>query len=94
VTRACGQQGLDHEDSSSAPAHRRVILSSSAGAQDRSKEPTPQGLNGKNMESCKADIGKFCDSVHLKQECLVTHWTKLSSDCQDALASPMRGGGD
>jgi hypothetical protein len=71
-----------------------AILSFAAMAQDRSKEPPPQGVNGKNMESCRADIRKFCNAANLKQECLVAHWTKISNDCQDALVTPMRGGGD
>lgn len=60
----------------------------------RSHESPQQGLNGKTMESCKPDLQKFCDAANLKQECLVAHWTKISSDCQDALARPMRSGGD
>ena len=71
-----------------------MIHAAGAMAQDRSKTAPPQGLNGKTMESCKPDIQKFCGSVNLKQECLVSHWTKISNDCQDALATPMRGGGD
>jgi len=71
-----------------------MIQSPTATAQDRSKEPVPQGINGKSMESCNAEIRKFCDAAVLKQECLVAHWTKISSDCQDGLATPMRGGGD
>ncbi len=66
---------------------------SAAFAQEK-KEASPQGLNGRALESCKADIEKYCAKVHLKQECLVTHWTRISSDCQDGLATPMRGGGD
>ena len=60
----------------------------------RSHENPTQALNGKTMESCKPDLQKFCDAANLKQECLVMHWTKISSDCQDALARPMRSGGD
>ncbi len=71
-----------------------MIFSPIAMAQERSKGPVPQGINGKSMESCKADIRKYCDAAMLKQECLVAHWTKISSDCQDGLATPMRGGGD
>jgi len=71
-----------------------VILAPTAMAQDRGREPVPQGINGKSIESCKADIRKYCDAVVLKQECLVAHWTKISGDCQDGLATPMRGGGD
>jgi hypothetical protein len=62
-------------------------------AQER-KEPPPQGINGKTMESCQPDIRRYCDKANLKQECLVAHWPRISSDCQDALARPMRGGGD
>jgi hypothetical protein len=71
-----------------------IIFSPIAMAQERSKQPVPQGINGKSMESCKADIRKYCDAAMLKQECLVAHWTKISGDCQDGLATPMRGGGD
>jgi hypothetical protein len=71
-----------------------VFFSAPASAQERSKEPPPQGLNGRTMESCRAEIRKYCDSANLKQECLVAHWTHISSDCQDALAVPMRNGGD
>ena len=63
-------------------------------AQERSKEPLPQGMGGKTMESCKVDVERFCDRASLKQECLVANWTRISSNCQDALATPMRGGGD
>ncbi len=71
-----------------------LAVSTPCFAQDRSKEPPPQGVNGKSMDSCKTDIQKYCDQANLKQECLVAHWTKISNDCQDALATPMRGGGD
>ena len=71
-----------------------MILAPTAMAQDKGREPVPQRINGKSMASCKADIQKYCDAVVLKQECLVAHWTKISSDCQDGLATPMRGGGD
>jgi hypothetical protein len=70
-----------------------LTVATAVQAQDRSRAPTPQGLRGKSMESCKADAQKFCAAKALKQECLVTNWTKISSDCQDALATPMRGGG-
>jgi hypothetical protein len=72
-----------------------LVVSGSLQAQDRSKEPQSlQDANGKIIASCKADIHKFCDGTNLKQECLVGHWTKVSNDCQEALATPMRGGGD
>lgn len=70
-----------------------LVASPSAFAQAR-KDQLPQGINGKTMESCKADISKYCERANLKQECLVAHWTRISGDCQDALATPMRGGGD
>jgi hypothetical protein len=70
-----------------------LAVLSAAFAQEK-KEAPPQGLQGKTMESCKADIEKYCAKDHLKQECLVAHWTRISSDCQDGLATPMRGGGD
>lgn len=59
----------------------------------RSHESSASGLNGKTMESCKPNLQKFCDEANLKQECLVLQWTKISSDCQHALARPMRSGG-
>ena len=71
-----------------------LIVLAPAYAQERSKESPPEGMNGKTMESCKPDIQKYCDRANLKQECLVAHWTRISSDCQDALATPMRGDGD
>lgn len=72
-----------------------LVIAGGARAQDRSKQPpASQGINGKTIESCKADIQKLCDSASLKQECLVAHWTRISSDCQDGLATPMRGNGD
>lgn len=64
-------------------------------AQDLNRETREsEGLRGKTVENCKADMQRLCGVARLKQECLVAHWTKLSSDCQDGLASPMRGGGD
>jgi hypothetical protein len=72
-----------------------LVIAGEARAQDRSKQPpASQGINGKTIESCKADIRTLCDGASLKQECLVTHWTRISSDCQDALATPMREGAD
>ena len=70
-----------------------LVVVPAAFAQERKDKP-PQGVNGKTMESCKSDIGKYCAKANLKQECLVAHWTRISSDCQDALATPMRGGGE
>jgi hypothetical protein len=72
-----------------------LVIAGCADAQDLSKQPpASQGFNGKTIESCKADIQKLCDGASLKQECLVTNWTRISSDCQDGLVTPMRGSGD
>ena len=70
-----------------------LVALPAAFAQGR-KDTPPQGINGRTMESCKADIGKYCGGANLKEECLVAHWIKISSGCQDVLATPMRGGGD
>jgi len=70
-----------------------IVALPAAFAQWRNDTP-PQGINGRTMEYCKADISKYCERANLMQECLVAHWNKISSDCQDALATPMRGGGD
>jgi hypothetical protein len=45
-------------------------------------------------EACRADIRQYCDAVHLKQECLVAHWTHISDSCQNSLATPLRAGGE
>jgi hypothetical protein len=71
-----------------------IVAATPAPAQDRSKEPLPQGTNDKVANSCRVDIQKYCNSVNLKQECLVAHWRHISGDCQDALATPMRSGGE
>ena len=72
-----------------------LIVSGPSQAQDRSKEPqSSQSTSVRTIESCKIDIQKFCGATNLKQECLVAHWTRISNDCQDALAKPMRGGSD
>jgi hypothetical protein len=36
---------------------------------------------------CKADIQRFCDQANLKQECLIAHWSKISTECQDVLGA-------
>ena len=71
-----------------------TVAATPALAQDRSKEPLPQGTSDKTVNSCRADIQKYCNSVNLKLECLVAHWSHISGDCQDSLATPMRTGGD
>jgi len=71
-----------------------LVILLPAYAQEHSKEPPPQGTNGKTMESCRPDVRKYCERANLTQECLVAHWTRISSDCQEALAAPIRDGGD
>ena len=71
-----------------------MVVATPTLAQGRSKEPLPQGASDKTANSCRVDIQKYCNSVNLKQECLVAHWSHISGDCQDALATPMRAGGD
>ncbi|HEY4077660.1 MAG TPA: hypothetical protein VGM26_12100 [Rhizomicrobium sp.] len=57
-------------------------------SQERSREPPPHRPSSNGMEACKADIAKFCGDANLIQECLVAHWTKISSGCQEELATP------
>lgn len=38
--------------------------------------------------ACRFDVHLWCADARLRQECLVTRWTKLSSSCQDALVLP------
>jgi hypothetical protein len=53
------------------------------------------GIGSKTMDACTADIKKFCGNpafnLETQKECLVTNWTKISSDCQDAVAKQGRG---
>ena len=39
------------------------------------------------IKICKADIQRFCDEANLKQECLIAHWSKISTECQEVLGS-------
>ncbi|HEU0096527.1 MAG TPA: hypothetical protein VFQ52_08735, partial [Rhizomicrobium sp.] len=72
-----------------------MLLSGSTFAQPRDhNRDLPPKPAGRGMDFCKADIHKFCEAADLKQECLVAHWSKISSRCQDVLAAPMRDGGD
>jgi hypothetical protein len=69
------------------------LSSTSAGSQPRdSVHQTPHPDAG--YEVCKPDIQKFCSAANLPKECLVAHWNRISSDCQDVLALPARHGGD
>ncbi len=62
-------------------------------AQDRSHEPSPDEI--KIAKACRMDVHLYCADARLRQECLVTRWTKISAACQNALATPMKseGGG-
>jgi hypothetical protein len=72
-----------------------MLLSGSAFAQSRDHgRDLPPKPASRGMDFCKADIRKFCEAANLKQECLVAHWSKISSRCQDVLGAPMRDGGD
>lgn len=71
------------------PAHAAMAADAAvAQSQDRSREPPSRRAAGKGMEACKADIAKFCGDANLTQECLVAHWNKISSECQEELATP------
>jgi hypothetical protein len=43
------------------------------------------------MDTCSADQRKFCATTAsgVMKECLVTNWNHLTSDCQDALGTPV-----
>jgi hypothetical protein len=43
-------------------------------------------------KACRFDIHLWCADARLRQECLVTRWTKLSNACQDALVLPGKDG--
>jgi hypothetical protein len=58
-----------------------------AQSQDRDRSPPARHVPSKGIEACKADIAKFCGDANLTQECLVAHWTKISSECQEELAT-------
>lgn len=45
------------------------------------------GDRGRWIKICKVDIQRFCDEANLKQECLIAHWSKISTECQDVLGS-------
>ena len=53
------------------------------------------GIGSKTMESCRQDIQRYCAtaSAYIQKECLVQNWNNISSDCQDAVATPSRGAG-
>lgn len=47
----------------------------------------PPGDKSRWIRACKTDIQRFCDEANLKQECLVAHWSKISSECRDVLGT-------
>ena len=76
-----------------------LSLPLAAVAQQQSRDPaTPPAsvvqASPKDLEACRADIRQYCDAVHLKQECLVAHWTHISDSCQNSLTTPVRAGGE
>lgn len=50
-------------------------------------ENPPVGDKTKLVRICKADIQRFCDQANLKQECLVAHWAKISTECRGVLGT-------
>ena len=47
----------------------------------------PLDDKSKWITACKSDIERFCDEANLKQECLIAHWSKISSECRDRLGT-------
>ncbi|MBU3077887.1 hypothetical protein [Sphingomonas quercus] len=74
-----------------------LLIATDAFAQpDQPPPPPPPASRAPRpvAPACAADLARLCAGKSLQQECLVQHWTKISSDCQEALARPMHGGGD
>jgi hypothetical protein len=76
-----------------------LSLPLAAVAQQQNRDPAAPPASAvqappKDLEACRADIRRYCDAVHLKQECLVAHWMHISDSCQSSLATPMRAGGE
>lgn len=80
-----------------------VLTGAAALAQEQNTSRPAVGIGSKTMASCSMDQKKFCASTPeaVMKECLVRNWTRIASDCQDALATPVdrvnprggRGGG-
>ena len=69
-----------------------VLTPSVVFSQGRSAEPKPAiGVGSKSMDTCSAVQRKFCATTAsgVMKECLVTNWNHLTSDCQDALGTPV-----
>lgn len=72
-----------------------ILTASVALAQGRSAENGAGrpaiGIGSKTMNSCTMDKRKYCASAsdYILKECLVKNWNHISSDCQDALATPV-----
>jgi hypothetical protein len=63
-----------------------------ASAQQGGDQSRPTvGMGSKTMDSCKADTAKYCatSSDYVRKECLVRNWDRITSDCQDALGTPI-----
>lgn len=69
-----------------------VVLPLAASAQDSGKQASQ--LPAGNLEACRIELHKFCETANLKQECLVAHWDHITDACQNALLVPMRGKGN
>lgn len=50
-------------------------------------ENAPVGDKTRLTRICKVDIQRFCDQANLKQECLVAHWEKISTECRGVLGT-------
>jgi hypothetical protein len=73
-----------------------TTASSAQQAGDSAPRPTI-GMGSKTMTSCTQDIQKYCSTapIAVLKECLVKNWNHITSDCQDALGTPINvtGGG-
>lgn len=58
------------------------------------QSPARESLEPRVLQACRLDIHLWCADARLRQECLVTRWTKLTNGCQDAIKVPMKAGGD
>jgi hypothetical protein len=68
-----------------------VLTGTVALAQNQSTSRPAIGIGSKTMASCTNDQKKFCAGTPeaVMKECLVKNWTRIASDCQDALATPV-----
>lgn len=64
-----------------------IVLATQRVAAATSQVDRSTGDRGKWIKICKVDLQRFCDEANLKQECLIAHWSKISTVCQDVLGS-------